>query len=92
MASQVAQVVRHPLADAGATGDKGSISESKRPLEVEMATHSRILAWEIHGQRSLAGYSPWGCEESDMTEHKSSCKQHFFILHLLVLKLRALEA
>ena len=25
-----------------------------------MATHSSILAWEIYGQRSLAGYSPWG--------------------------------
>ena len=23
-----------------------------------MATHPRILAWEVHGQRSLAGYSP----------------------------------
>ena len=23
---------------------------------------------ELHGQRSLAGYSPWGCKESDMTE------------------------
>ena len=22
-----------------------------------------------HGQRSLAGYRPWGHEESDMTEH-----------------------
>ena len=21
-----------------------------------------------YGQRSLAGYSPWGCKESDMTE------------------------
>ena len=30
------------------------------PLEEEMATHSSILAWEIHGQRSLAGYSLWG--------------------------------
>ena len=30
------------------------------PLEEEMATHSRILAWRIHGQRSLVGYSPWG--------------------------------
>ena len=28
-------------------------------LEKEMATHSSILAWRIHGQRSLAGYSPW---------------------------------
>ena len=31
------------------------------PLEEKMATHSSILAWVIHGQRSLAGYSPWGC-------------------------------
>ena len=23
---------------------------------------------EFHGQRSLAGYSPWGCKELDMTE------------------------
>ena len=28
------------------------------PLEKEMATHSSILAWELHGQRSLEGYSP----------------------------------
>ena len=26
------------------------------PLEKEMATHSSILAWKIHGQRSLASY------------------------------------
>ena len=24
------------------------------------ATHSSILTWKIHGQRSLVGYSPWG--------------------------------
>ena len=30
-------------------------------LEREMATHSSILAWKTHGQRSLIGYSPWGC-------------------------------
>ena len=28
-----------------------------------------FLPEEFHGQRSLAGYSPWGCKESDMTEH-----------------------
>ena len=32
-----------------------------------MATHSSILG-ESLGQRSLAGYSPWGCKESDTTE------------------------
>ena len=29
-------------------------------LEKEMATHSSILAGKSHGQRSLAGHSPWG--------------------------------
>ena len=27
-----------------------------------------FLPGESHGQRSLAGYSPWGCQESDTTE------------------------
>ena len=27
------------------------------PLEKGMATHSSILAWKIHGQRSLVGCS-----------------------------------
>ena len=30
------------------------------PLEKGMATHSSILAWRSHGQRSLVGCSPWG--------------------------------
>ena len=39
------------------------------PMEKEMATLSSILLPEkFHGQRSLAGYSPWGCKEVDMTE------------------------
>ena len=33
-----------------------------------MATHTSILDWRILEQRSLVGYSPWGPEESDMTE------------------------
>ena len=28
-----------------------------------------FLPGEFYGWRSLAGYSPWGCNESDMTEH-----------------------
>ena len=36
-------------------------------LEKEMATHSSILAWEIHGEGSLVGYSPWDHKESNMT-------------------------
>ena len=38
------------------------------PLEKEMTTHCSILAWRIHGQRSLVGYSPRDHKESDTTE------------------------
>ena len=40
------------------------------PLEEVMATCSSILAWmeNPHGQRSLAGYSPWGLKGWDMNE------------------------
>ena len=59
--------VKNPLANVGDTGDVGSIQED--PLEKEMATHSSILAWKFHGQRSLVGYSPRGHKELDMTEY-----------------------
>ena len=45
--------------------------DGEDPLEEEMATHSKIFR-ESQGQRSLAGYNPWGCQESDMTEHLST--------------------
>ena len=31
-----------------------------------------FLPGESHGQRNLVGYSPWGCKESDTTEHLST--------------------
>ena len=34
-------------------------------------THAVFLPEKSYGQRSLAGYSLWGCEESDATEHTS---------------------
>ena len=34
-----------------------------------MATHSGIITWKIHEQRSLVGYSPWGRKELDTAEH-----------------------
>ena len=37
-------------------------------LEKETAPTPVFLPGEFHGQRSLAGYSPWGHKESDMTE------------------------
>ena len=41
----------------------------ENPLEVEMATHSSILVWEIQWTRNLVGCSPWGHTEVDSTEH-----------------------
>ena len=34
------------------------------PLEKEMATYSTLLPGEFHGQRTLAGYSPWGSQRA----------------------------
>ena len=40
------------------------------PLEEGMATHCSILAWRIAmDKRTLAGYNPWGHQESDMTDN-----------------------
>ena len=51
------------------------------PLEEGMATHSGILAWKIHEQRGLVGYSPWGCKESNATEHThtQNLKHSYFL-------------
>ena len=37
------------------------------PLEKRMATTPVFLPEESHGQRSLAGYSPWGHKEANTT-------------------------
>ena len=42
-------------------------------LEKGMATQPVFLPRESNGQRSLEGYSLWGCKESDMTEHVCAC-------------------
>ena len=38
-----------------------------------------FLPGESHGWRSLAGYSPWGCKESHMTQHAYMHHQNIFI-------------
>ena len=43
----VVQTVKNPPANAGDTGDVGSIPELGRSPGEEMAAHSGILAWEI---------------------------------------------
>ena len=50
----------------------------KIPWGREWQPTSVFLPGKFHGQRSLAGYSPWGHKESDMTEQLST---HSVLLH-----------
>ena len=49
-------------------GDLGLIPGLGRSPRREWLPAPVFLPGEVHGQRSLVGYSPWGCKESDMTE------------------------
>ena len=51
-----------------------------------------LLPGEFHGQRSLAGYSPWGHKESDMTEQLKYCHSIQVISALPVFLLAGLTA
>ena len=57
-------VVKNPPANVGGTGDTGAgkilWNRTWQPTPV-------FLPGKPHGQRSLMGYSPWDCKESDMT-------------------------
>ena len=68
-ASQVALVAKNPPVPEVQEIQVRSLSWED-PLK-EIATHSSVLAWESHGQRSLASYSPCGHKELDMTEQLS---------------------
>ena len=56
-----------------------------------MATHSSILAGKLHGQRSLAGYSPWGPKESDTTEHEHACVYIYICIYPFFFTYRLLQ-
>ena len=44
-----------------------------------------FLPGESHGQRSLVGYSPWGCKELDTTEHACTMISKFGFLEFRIL-------
>ena len=70
-------VVKNPLVNAGDSEDSGLTPGWGRspgggngnPLQYSCLENP-------HGERSLVGYSPWGCKESDTTEHSMAAAVH----------------
>ena len=65
VASLMAQMVTNLLA---MQETRSKFWVGKIPWRREWQPTPVFLPGETRGQRSLAGYSPWGCKESDMTE------------------------
>ena len=62
-------MVKNLSTKAGEVRDSGLIPGSGRaPRRGTWQLSPVLLLGEPHGQRSLVGYSPWGCTESDTTE------------------------
>ena len=63
-------VVKNPPANAGGARDAGLIPGSGRiPWSRKWQLAPVFLPRKFHGQRSLVGYSSWGCKELDSTKH-----------------------
>ena len=64
-------VVKNMPANEADTRDTGSVPELGRSIHWRRKWQPTpmFLSGKSHGQRSLAGYSPWGRKESDTTEH-----------------------
>ena len=66
-------MVKNLPANAGDLRDMGAIPRWGRSHGVGNGNPFPYSCLEkSHGQRSLAGYSPWSHKESDMTEHLSN--------------------
>ena len=62
-------MIKNPPVDAGDTRDMGLIPGSGRSPGGGNGNLTLVfLPGESHGQRSLAGYSPWDCRELDTTK------------------------
>ena len=62
-------MVKNPPVETGNAGNMSSIPGLGRsPGEGNEKPTPVFLPGEFHGQRILAGYSPWGLKESDRIE------------------------
>ena len=74
-------MVKNLPVSAEDSGNMSLIPESgKIPWRKKWQPTPVFLPGKSHGQRRLAGYSPWGHKESDMTEATShACTQAFLV-------------
>ena len=62
--------IKNLPADARDAGDTGFDPwVGKIPWSKKWQPTSTLLPGKFHGPGSLVGYRPWGCKDSDMTEH-----------------------
>ena len=61
-------MVKNPSANAVDSGDAGLTWVGKNPWKTKWQPTPVFLPGKYHGQRSLAGSSPWGHKESDTTK------------------------
>ena len=65
-------VAKNPPANTGDVGHwRAQSLRQGDPWRRKWPPAPAFLPGESHGQRSLAGYGPWGLEESDTTEQLS---------------------
>ena len=62
--------------------DQGLIPRSGILWRREWQPTPVFLPGESHGQRSLVGYSPWGCKESDTTEQQCSTHMQMYSVEI----------
>ena len=72
-------VVKNPPANAGDTGDTGSIPGWKDPLEEEMATHSSILVWKIPWTEKPGGLQSMELQKKSDSTAQAPDKDYFLV-------------
>ena len=68
-------MVKNLAANAGDTRDAGVIPGSGRSPAVRNGSPLQYFCMENPMDRGTWWASPWGCKESDMTEHKAIFKK-----------------
>ena len=68
--------MENPPAIAGDAREAASIPGSEDSMQRAWSPTPIFLPRESHGQRSKAGYSPWGHKKLDMTEATEQAHIH----------------